>query len=111
MAEPKTQVCSFYAVGKSEKELLAYDEYDSQGSGLYFTDDALMCDRYLSGEAMRIANEKKFKTFEVSIGKAGKGYDVKFRAQEFLSWQEPGEITVIQAPKKKSASKGNLAEI
>jgi hypothetical protein len=29
------RVCQFYALGNSEKELLAYDEYDSHGSGRY----------------------------------------------------------------------------
>ena len=105
------QVCSFYAVGKSEKELRAYDEYDSQGSGLYFTDDALMCERYLAQQAMQIANEKKLKTFEVIIGKAGNEYDIKLSEQEYLSWQAPAEITVIKAPQRKSASKRDLAEI
>jgi hypothetical protein len=45
------RVCQFYVLGNSEKELLAYDEYDSHGSGRYFTDDVAMYDRYTYSEA------------------------------------------------------------
>jgi hypothetical protein len=33
-------------LGKSEKELLAYDEYDSEGSGKWFTDNPIMANEY-----------------------------------------------------------------
>jgi len=33
-------------LGKNEKELLAYDEYDSEGSGKWFTDNPIMANEY-----------------------------------------------------------------
>jgi hypothetical protein len=33
-------------LGKNEKELLAYDEYDSEGSGEWFTDNPIMANEY-----------------------------------------------------------------
>jgi len=41
-----TRTNLFYAVGKSETELFAYDEYDSRGSGVYFTGDTLMYEQW-----------------------------------------------------------------
>ena len=35
-----------YLLGKNEKELLAYDEYDSEGSGKWFTDNPVMAHEY-----------------------------------------------------------------
>jgi hypothetical protein len=35
-----------YLLGKNEKELLAYDEYDSEGSGKWFTDNPIMANEY-----------------------------------------------------------------
>ena len=35
-----------YLLGKNEKELLAYDEYDSEGSGRWFTDNPIMANEY-----------------------------------------------------------------
>jgi len=35
-----------YLVGKSEKELLAYDEYDAHGSGIWFTDKPMLAEEY-----------------------------------------------------------------
>jgi hypothetical protein len=35
-----------YLLGKNEKELLAYDEYDSEGSGKWFTDNPVMANEY-----------------------------------------------------------------
>ena len=35
-----------YLLGKSETELLAYDEYDSKGSGEWFTDNPIMANEY-----------------------------------------------------------------
>ena len=34
-----------YLVGQSEKELLAYDEYDSKGSGKCFNDNPFMANK------------------------------------------------------------------
>ncbi|GHV78763.1 hypothetical protein AGMMS49944_05540 [Spirochaetia bacterium] len=66
------KVCQFYTLGKSEKELYAYDEYDSWGSGRYFTDDVMMCDRYTYSEAEKEQNDKGLKIFLVTITKDGK---------------------------------------
>ena len=70
------RTCQFYAAGKSEKELLAYDEYDS-GSGRYFTDDAYMCDRYGYETAEEVAENKKLKVYLVTITKTGKNRKVE----------------------------------
>ena len=35
-----------YLLGKNENELLAYDEYDSEGSGKWFTDNPIMAEEY-----------------------------------------------------------------
>jgi hypothetical protein len=35
-----------YVLGKNEKELLAYDEYDGEGSGKWFTDNPIMANEY-----------------------------------------------------------------
>jgi hypothetical protein len=50
-------------------ELYAYDEYDSWGSGQYFTDDVFMCGRYICPEAEKSAREKGLKIFLVTITK------------------------------------------
>ena len=63
------KTCQFYAVGKSENELLAYDEYDSWGSGRYFTDDVLMCDRYNYSDAKEKTEGKGLNVYLVTITK------------------------------------------
>jgi len=45
-------------VGKNEKELLAYDEYDSKGSGKWFTDNPIMANEYYIEPAINEAIEK-----------------------------------------------------
>jgi len=61
------RVCQFYAVGKSLQELLAYDEYCS-GTGQYFTDNILMCNRYTSCEAKEVAwPNEDFSVYLVTI--------------------------------------------
>ena len=52
------QRCTFYAIGKSENELLALDELDSKGDGNYFTDDIYLCRRYNRDEAFILALQK-----------------------------------------------------
>ena len=71
-AQPEVRICCFYATGKTEKELLAYDEYDSNGDGRYFTDDTYMCDRYVYSEAQKIAKELNLNVFIVTITAIGK---------------------------------------
>jgi hypothetical protein len=61
------KTCQFYALGKSEKKLLAYDEYDSRGSGRYYTDDVYMCDRYTYSEAVEEAKKRNLKIYLVTI--------------------------------------------
>ena len=41
-----------YLLGKNEKELLAYDEYDSEGSGKWFTNNPIMANEYNSEQAV-----------------------------------------------------------
>ena len=49
---------SFYALGKSEEELLAYDELDSNGSGDWFTNNLMMVWRYRYKDAIFESSEK-----------------------------------------------------
>ena len=63
------RTCTFYAVGASKKALRAYDEYDSKGSGLYYTDDVFMCDRHTAGQARAIALSQKLNVYYVEIHK------------------------------------------
>ena len=114
--KPATQTCTFYAVGKSEKELLAHDEYDSHGSGRYFTGDLFMCIRYLWGEAYNISNREKLIRYDITITKTGKQYDFNVRDMDsdsvLSALTEPKKIsapTKISAPNK---NKGKaLAEL
>ena len=48
-----------YLLGKNEKELLAYDEYDSQGSGKWFTDNPIMANEYNFIQAVCEGAEKE----------------------------------------------------
>jgi len=41
-----------YMLGRNEKELLAYDEYDSEGSGKWFTDNPIMANEYYIQQAI-----------------------------------------------------------
>jgi len=100
-----SQTCTFYAVGKSEKELLGYDEYDSHGSGCYFTDDLFMCNRYLFGKAFEIANREKLKRYEITITKTGKKYDAKIEDSDSFLSSLLGEAAINTVPKKISAPK------
>ena len=48
-----------YLLGKNEKELLAYDEYDSEGSGKWFTDNPIMANEYNFVQAVYEGAEKE----------------------------------------------------
>jgi hypothetical protein len=48
-----------YLLGKNEKELLAYDEYDSEGSGKWFTDNPIMANEYNYEQAVIVGAEKE----------------------------------------------------
>jgi hypothetical protein len=48
-----------YLLGKNEKELLAYDEYDGEGSGKWFTDNPVMANEYNLGQAVDKATDKE----------------------------------------------------
>jgi len=52
-----------YLVGKSEKELLAYDEYDSKGSGEWYTDNPIMAEEYYCQQACEEAEERGLDVF------------------------------------------------
>jgi hypothetical protein len=73
-----TRTNFFYVPGKSEKELFAYDEYDSQGSGIYYTDDPLMFERYnVLDDAEKVAREYNLTVYLVEIMKDGEGHRIK----------------------------------
>ena len=48
-----------YLLGKNEKELLACDEYDSEGSGKWFTDNPIMANEYNFEQAVIEGAEKE----------------------------------------------------
>jgi hypothetical protein len=48
-----------YLLGRNEKELLAYDEYDSKGSGKWFTDNPIMANEYYIVQAINEAVENE----------------------------------------------------
>ena len=52
-----------YLLGKSEKELLAYDEYDSEGSGKWFTDNPVMAEEYYCQRACEEAEKEGLDIF------------------------------------------------
>jgi hypothetical protein len=72
------QTIFFYAPGKSEKELFAYDEYDSRGSGIYYTGDPLMFERYnVLKDAEKVAKEYSLTVYLVEITKDGEEHRIK----------------------------------
>jgi hypothetical protein len=73
-----TRTIFFYAPGKSEKELFAYDEYDSLGSGIYYTDDPLVFERYnVLEDAKKVAEEHKLTVYLVRITKNDDGHRIE----------------------------------
>ena len=52
-----------YLLGKSENELLAYDEYDSRGSGKWFTDNPVMAEEYYCQQACEAAEKEGLDVF------------------------------------------------
>jgi len=48
-----------YLLGRNEKELLAYDEYDSEGSGEWYTDNPIMANEYNYQQAVCEGSEQK----------------------------------------------------
>ena len=46
-----------YLLGRSENELLAYDEYDGEGSGKWFTDNPVMAEEYYCQRACEEAEK------------------------------------------------------
>jgi hypothetical protein len=75
-------ICLFYALGKSETELLAADEYDLQGNGWFLTDDPLMWERYIiTSEAEATAKKLNLKVFLVEIEKDGESHRIRIGEQ------------------------------
>jgi|GEM_PF-3800292 len=86
------EVCTFYAIGKSQKELLAYDgSYD--GEGYFYTDDLFLCRRYNKNEAFIAALEMKFKFFLVEITKTDGNYKKEISEMEFPAEPPAGELS------------------
>ena len=52
-----------YLVGKSEKELLGYDEYDSEGDGKWFTDNPVMAEEFNHQSAFETAEKEELDVF------------------------------------------------
>ena len=52
-----------YLVGRNEKELLAYDEYDSEGSGKWFTDNPVMAEEYNIQRACEEAEKEELDVY------------------------------------------------
>jgi len=61
-----------YLVGKSENELLAYDEYDSEGDGKWFTDNPVMAEEFNHDNAFKTAEKEGLDIFMREIA-----YDIK----------------------------------
>jgi hypothetical protein len=68
-----------YLLGKSENELLAYDEYDSKGSGKWFTENPIMAEEYNCQRACEDAEKEGLDvylwevTYDVNEKKIKKG--------------------------------------
>ena len=58
-----TRTKLIYLLGKSENELLAYDEYDSKGSGIWFTDNPFMAKEYNCQRACEDAEKENLDVF------------------------------------------------
>jgi hypothetical protein len=83
-----TRTNLFYAIGKNETELFAYDEYDSRGSGIYFTDDALMYERWnILDQAEAEAEKTGLKVYLVEITEKDGGHTVTVE----LQWEKGEE--------------------
>jgi hypothetical protein len=52
-----------YLLGRSENELLAYDEYDSKGSGKWFTDTPIMAKEYYCQQACEEAEKERLDVY------------------------------------------------
>jgi len=83
------KVATFYVLGKSSGELLAFDEYDSIGSGDYFTDDLIMVRRFTSIEAEKKVDEderyKDLKIYYVEIFNYEDGSDKEVSFELYYS--------------------------
>ena len=84
-----------YLLGKNEKELLAYDEYDSEGSGKWFTDNPVMANEYNLGQAVDKATDKErlnIYIWEATYDTAGKKIvkeeiELLFTPDEAVKWK------------------------
>jgi len=61
-----------YLIGKSENELLAYDEYDSEGDGKWFTDNPVMAEEFNHNGAFETAEKEGLDVFMREIA-----FDIK----------------------------------
>ena len=84
-----------YLVGKNEKELLAYDEYDSEGSGKWFTDNPIMAKEYYCQGACEEAEKLKLDVFlwEISYDADKKEMTkekiwLQFTNEEAIEWNK-----------------------
>jgi len=85
-----------YLLGKSEKELLAYDEYDSKDSGEWFTDNPIMANEYIY--IQMACDESEEKGLDVYMWEATYDTDEKkiikeeiwlqFTKEEAIKWRD-----------------------
>ena len=82
-----------YLIGKSENELLAYDEYDS-GSGKWFTDNPIMANEYYCQQACEEAEKEGLDvymwevTYDVDANKIKKQkLWLQFSNDEAIEWK------------------------
>ena len=83
-----------YLLGKSENELLAYDEYDSKGSGKWFTDNPVMAEEYYCQRACEEAEKEGLDvymwevTYDTNIKKIiKKEIWLQFTNKEAIEWK------------------------
>jgi len=84
-----------YLLGKNEKELLACDEYDSEGSGRWFTDNPIMANEYNFKQAVCDGSEKEGLdvymwevTYDTAKKKIVKEEVFQFTIDEAIKWKK-----------------------
>jgi hypothetical protein len=83
-----------HLLGRNENELLAYDEYDSEGSGKWFTDNPIMAEEYNCQRACEDAEKEGLNVYlwEVTYDSNEKQIIkeeiwVQFSNEEAIKWK------------------------
>ena len=89
-----TRTKLIYLLGRNKNELLAYDEYDSEGSGKWFTDNPMMAEEYYCQRACEEAEKEGLNvylwevTYNVNEKKILKEeLWLQFSNQEAIKWK------------------------